>query len=434
MLADGGRFLFSERASAVNPANPHIVAEHILECVRQVQTTVARPGPPPATVHEKFSDLLDSMGMVELLLQLAEDYGTTPEAIEQAANRQYGTIWELAEALAAKVQPRSELEPKDIPKSQAGSTGKCWLVGSAATLPASLQSAEEINERIRRPHGWLQDRAGIQQRCIWDDQDPLSAAADTGRICLERAGLSGAAVGTLLVTSETPPLLLGLAAAIHQRLGLRSNVPALEIGNACTGFLAALWLARDLIARTDCVLIIAVEAASKYLQLKAGPEGDFAALFGDAAAACLLSDRPVGNQPVLLNDIVVGTDGTGAPLLQVKGWDNGSVSVGMMGKALSTRAVRAMAQATNALTQKHGLDISQVAAVISHGGNGRMPALLARQLRLPPGRVWSETADTGNLGSASLPVAWALRGPITGPVLWTAVGAGLTWGAALTGH
>jgi len=63
-----------------------------------------------------------------------------------------------------------------------------------------------------------------------------------------------------------------------------------------------------------------------------------------------------------------------------------------------------------------------------------MPALLARQLNLPPERVWSETAATGNLGTASLPVAWVAHQPVEAhPVVWAAVGAGLTWGAALVG-
>ncbi|HMC90424.1 MAG TPA: 3-oxoacyl-[acyl-carrier-protein] synthase III C-terminal domain-containing protein, partial [Gemmataceae bacterium] len=62
------------------------------------------------------------------------------------------------------------------------------------------------------------------------------------------------------------------------------------------------------------------------------------------------------------------------------------------------------------------------------------PSLLARKLGLPPERVWSETETTGNLGSASLPVAWAAReSRPPGPVICTAVGAGLTWGAAMLG-
>ncbi len=62
-----------------------------------------------------------------------------------------------------------------------------------------------------------------------------------------------------------------------------------------------------------------------------------------------------------------------------------------------------------------------------------MPRLLARQLELAPERVWSETAETGNPGSASLPVARAARGPVRWPMVWTAVGVGVQWGAALLG-
>jgi 3-oxoacyl-[acyl-carrier-protein] synthase III len=80
------------------------------------------------------------------------------------------------------------------------------------------------------------------------------------------------------------------------------------------------------------------------------------------------------------------------------------------------------------------LEVANV-TVVAHGGNGRMPALLARQLSLPPDRVWSETPRTGNLGSASVPVAWAAHAPRPrGRVAWTAVGAGLTWAAAILGR
>jgi 3-oxoacyl-[acyl-carrier-protein] synthase III len=438
MLAHGRRFFFSERAPAVNPADQQAVAEHLLARVRQVQIALAWPGPPAAGFHEKFADLLDSMGLVEFLLQLAEDFGTTPEIIEQAVNRQFGTIRELAGALLEKALtavPKSH-QPKTMLTAQVtgDSTGQCWLVGSAVSLPSTVQSAKEIDRRINHPEGWLLERTGIQQRRIWGEQDPLTEAAQAGRACLGQAGLSTDEVGALLVTTETPPLLVGLAAAIHQRLGLAPDIAALDIGGACTGFLAALWLARDLVGRAGSVLIIALEAASKYLHLVPGPDGEFAALFGDGAAACLLRNQPAGNNPVLLNDVVLGTDGSGASLLKVTRWEKGSVSVEMMGKALSSRAVRTMAQATGALATKHDLDLSQLAAVITHGGNGRMPPLLARHLGLPSERVWSETASTGNLGSASLPIAWALRGPVSRPVLWTAVGAGLTWGAALSGN
>jgi 3-oxoacyl-[acyl-carrier-protein] synthase III len=129
---------------------------------------------------------------------------------------------------------------------------------------------------------------------------------------------------------------------------------------------------------------------------------------------------------------VLGTNGAAGSLLRVEYEASRGAALHMDGPPLAQRAVRAMADAVRQMSARHGLNVEQLAAVVAHGGNGRMPALLARRLALPVERVWSETARTGNLGSASLPVAWASHdGPIRSPVMWTAVGAGLQWGAAL---
>jgi 3-oxoacyl-[acyl-carrier-protein] synthase III len=106
----------------------------------------------------------------------------------------------------------------------------------------------------------------------------------------------------------------------------------------------------------------------------------------------------------------------------------------MDGQALAERAIRAMAERVRELASAHGLVVGDLAAVVAHGGNGRMPALLARTLGVPAERVWSTAAQLGNLGSASLPAAWANRRPAPrGPVTWVAAGAGLTVAGALTG-
>lgn len=121
-------------------------------------------------------------------------------------------------------------------------------------------------------------------------------------------------------------------------------------------------------------------------------------------------------------------------LIQVHYWPAQGAQIHLQKTPLAIHAVRAMAQAVHGIARGKGLAIGELAAIVAHGGNGRMPAMLARQLQLCPERVWSETARTGNLGSASLPLAWVAHEAITdAPVVWTAVGAGLTWGAAVTG-
>jgi 3-oxoacyl-[acyl-carrier-protein] synthase-3 len=293
--------------------------------------------------------------------------------------------------------------------------------------------AEAISESLRRPAGWLESRAGIRGRRRWADQDPLAAAASAGRECLERAGVPAAAVGAVLVTGEAPPMLTGLAPALHHRLRLRSAAAAVEVGGACTGFLAAVRLAQGMFPGTGAVLIIAVEAPSRYLVTGPGPSGEAAALFGDGAAAALLTPRPAHGDAVALAEVMLGADGSAADLLRVERSLCGVPELHMDGPVLAGRAVRVMARAVRDLGTRHGVAVAGLRGVVAHGGNGRMPALLARQLGLPTERVWSETPTTGNLGAASLPAAWAARPPEKGPVAWVAFGAGITWAATVTG-
>src|SRR5205807_2210757 len=119
-------------------------------------------------------------------------------------------------------------------------------------------------------------------------------------------------------------------------------------------------------------------------------------------------------------------------ILQIEQSRSSGIEIRMRGTELAGRAIHVMAESVGELASRHGLDVRDLAGVVAHGGNGRMPALLALKLGLPAERVWSETSVTGNLGSASLPVAWAAHKPPKGPIIWTAVGAGLAWGAALT--
>jgi 3-oxoacyl-[acyl-carrier-protein] synthase-3 len=427
------------------------VAARLLDRVRLVQENLGQPTEPLPTPEARFSDLLDSMGMVEFLALVAEDFGVPVEVIEDSVGGRFGTIADLAVALeAAGVafsqkarpatapinSPRGEplLQSRPSSGARSSSPAAVWLATTAARLPDQVEPASQINAALGRPEGWLEGHAGIMQRRVWAGQDPLDAAAEAGRACLRKAGVAAEDVDALLVTSEAPPLLAGLASALHHRLGLQVATAALEVGGACTGTLAALWMGQALLSRTSVVLMISVEAAARYLLLQPGPSGEAAALFGDGAAAALLCNQSRGPAAIPLTEIVLGCDGDKHHLIDLRRSESGAIELHLDGGPLSTQAVLTMAQAVQDLLRKYGLQVGDLQAVVAHGGNGRLPALLARKLGLPEERVWSETQRTGNLGSASLPVGWCARSlPLTGPVIWTAVGAGLTWGAALLG-
>jgi 3-oxoacyl-[acyl-carrier-protein] synthase III len=411
---------------------------HVLHRLREVQVNL---GVDPAGDDSaaRLADEVDSMGLVELVAVLAEDCGVRPEAVEQAVGGRFGTAGELAEALAsAGLTFRAVGQASSLPDSPArklpAPRTTCWLSAATLRLPEAVESAEQLDARLGRPAGWLERHAGIRQRHVWASQDPLTTAAEAGLASLKNAGLLEEEVGALLVTSEAPPLLAGLAAALHHRLGLRPQTAALEVGGACTGFLAALWLARALVSQVGAVLIVAVEAPSVHLIVEPGDAGETAALFGDAAGAFLVSQRATEGSAIPLVDVGLIIDGAAGSLLRVEGSTRMGVRVGMEGVPLAARAVETMARAVREVVRETGHTLDGLAGVIVHGGNGRMADLVARQLGLAPERVWSRTAATGNLGSASLLAAWeAHRHDATGPVAWAAVGAGLIAGWALTG-
>jgi 3-oxoacyl-[acyl-carrier-protein] synthase-3 len=415
----------------------HELRLHLLTRLREVQRNLHGDVADNDEPHARFADVLDSMGMVEFVAVIADDCGVKPEAIEKAVGRDFGTIADLAAALTrAGIGPASQgsVSPHPHTPSLSRPEAVCgWLASTAVRLPKALESAAEIDRKLQRPPGWLESHAGIRQRGIWADEDPLAATAEAGCEALEKSGLKPAQVAALLVVSEAPPVLLGLAAALHHRLRLPGNAVALDIGGACTAFLTALWTAQAILPQREIVLIISVEAASRFLRVQPGPAGEAAALFGDAAAAMVMGRSAPAGQSVPLLEVSLAADGGQAALLQLHGASPDAVELRMRGTELAASAIHVMADSVEALAKRHGIEVAQLAAVIAHGGNGRMPALLARKLGLPPERVWSETPITGNLGSASLPVAWAARPPPKGPIIWTAVGAGLAWGAALTG-
>jgi 3-oxoacyl-[acyl-carrier-protein] synthase III len=440
--------------------SPETVKSQVLSLLRQVQVQLGDPEAQSGGEDTPFADLLDSMAMVEFIAAVAESCGVSPQKIEDCVNHEFTTVGQLAASLhAAGLIPNGGAEhsrhlhpsprssktfhpspphylPGSTPATHAYITsspaGTTWLAGTAVCMPKTVESADSVNNRLGRPPGWLERHAGICERRVWADQDPLEAVADAGRECLHRAGLRLTDVGALLVTSEAPPLLIGLAAAIHDRLKLRSSAVALEIGGACTGYLAALWVAQSLVQRVGLVLVVAVEAATEHLRVQPGASGEGAALFGDGAAAAVFAGQRTSGQAIPIMEVVLDADGSVGGVLKIERSPRGDVQIRMKRIELAGRAIDAMAQSAQEMARRHNVAVNDLAAVVAHGGNGRMPGLLARRLGVAPERVWSETARMGNLGSASIPVAWASRSLSSpGPVVWTAAGAGLTWGAAM---
>src|SRR5437763_7767456 len=105
---------------------------HLLRRLREVQENLGfeLAADDPAA---PLADEVDSMGLVELVAVLAEDSGVRPEVIEQAVGHRFGTVGELAEALAsAGLTFRSEAGVLETsagmpPVARRAERVGCWL-------------------------------------------------------------------------------------------------------------------------------------------------------------------------------------------------------------------------------------------------------------------------------------------------------------------
>jgi hypothetical protein len=99
--------------------NPDDLAAHLLRRLHEVQARLHLA--PAGDVSACFADVIDSMGLVEFIGQVAEDCGVESETIERAAGRRFSTVAALAQALhTAGLVPGGQSHKPEAPAKETG--------------------------------------------------------------------------------------------------------------------------------------------------------------------------------------------------------------------------------------------------------------------------------------------------------------------------
>ncbi len=303
-----------------------------------------------------------------------------------------------------------------------------FLRGFGSWLPERRVSNGEVAALVEATPEWILEMTGIEERRYAAETDTVAgmgllAAQD----CLEKTGATAAELGMILVSSGSSERFCpGPASEIAAGLGLAST-PALDLPIASAGSLVGLILAAHLAPAMGRVLVVGAEIMSRRIALT--PEGrNSAILFGDGAGAALV-DQAYGFARIV--DSCLFTDGASAEILSVR---DGQFA--MDGPAVIMQASRKIPRAINELLARNQVDASEVEVFLLHQANLNLIKRVAAALKAPPERFFSNIARYGNTSSASLPIAgdeWhgQQTGPIAGPLVFSAFGSGLNWGALL---
>lgn len=185
----------------------------------------------------------------------------------------------------------------------------------AIHLPERVETNEQLQAEFPQ---WdmqaIYEKTGIASRHIARDDECASdlAVAATEKLFAENA-IERESIDFLLLCTQTPDYPLPTTACLLQeRLGLRTNIGAIDFNLGCSGYVYGLSLADGLIrsGAANRILLLTAETYSKYID---SGDRSLRTIFGDGAAATLIEAK----EEQTLNAFQFGTDGSGADTLLV---------------------------------------------------------------------------------------------------------------------
>jgi 3-oxoacyl-[acyl-carrier-protein] synthase-3 len=303
------------------------------------------------------------------------------------------------------------------------------ILGLGHHVPPEVVPNGPIAERIGVDDAWIVKRTGIKSRRRALPGERLTDYATfAGRRALTDAGVDPLDIDLVLVATMTPDEITPNAAPVVANALGADNAGAIDIGAACTGWLAALRLAAGQVetGRAERVLVIGAELLTRITNFD---DPKTAALFGDGAGAVLVGCDGDGD----IGPIVMAADGGLADRITAS---HDKRVLEMDGHSTYQVAVKRLSEATVAAVARAGLELDDIDLFVYHQANGRIIRAVGERLDLEPAKVADYVAHMANTSAASIPLTLSLlredsRLRPCQKVLIAAIGAGFTWGAGI---
>lgn len=340
-------------------------------------------------------------------------------------------------------------------------------------VPEGVVTNERISRLMDTSDEWIRQRTGIEQRRYARKGTSSSDLGyEAAKRALAGASLEPAELDLIVFATMTPDHYFpGNGGLLAKRLGLDAT-HALDIRMQCAGFLSGLHVAdafirsgtyrRVLLVGAECHASLYPWSDAEWAVMFGDSEGpvspeafawgtaqrDRAVIFGDGAGAFVLEANESEDGRGFLG-FVMRTDGNHWDKLYVPGGGsasfpyfspemfaiNGTVPV-VEGRQVFRLATTAMPQIVREVLSTNGLGVEDLDLLLMHQANLRINEAVQKHLGLPDEKVFNNIQRYGNTTAATLPLVFheareagrAKPGDLVG---FTALGAGLHWGAGL---
>lgn len=265
----------------------------------------------------------------------------------------------------------------------------------------------------------IEKKVGIKQRhIVSEDETALDLACNAGKKILQNYDKN--LIDFLMLCTQSPDYYLPTSACILQdRLGLQTDIGAMDFNLGCSGFIYGLGLSKGLINSgiATNILLITSETYSKYIHPK---DRSNLSIFGDGAAAIIITK----SEKEKIFNFVLGTDGKGYKNLIVpnggmrcryqenaeeKVDQSGSIrtdnNLFMDGPEIFNFTIKKVPTVVSNVLEKNNLNLNNIDFVIFHQANSYILEYLRKKIKIPKEKFYINLENTGNTVSATIPIA-----------------------------
>lgn len=318
------------------------------------------------------------------------------------------------------------------------------IIGTGSYLPERILTNLELEKMVETSDEWITTRVGIKERRIArEDEFTSDMGFEAAQRALEAAGISAQEIDLILVATTTPDYVFPSTAAIIQHKLKAGEAAAFDFQAACTGFLYGLSIAKGYIEAGiyHNILLIAAEKLSSVTNYT---DRNTCVLFGDGAAAAIISSKGVG---FAIQEVCLGADGEVGAAIKIPAGgcrkpasletvQNNEHTIVMQGTEVFKHAVRRMENAAKDCLIKAQMPEDAIDWLIPHQANERIIDAVAKRFGIGEEKVFKTVHKYGNTSASA--VAIALDELIREQeikagdnMLLVAFGAGFTWGASI---
>lgn len=324
------------------------------------------------------------------------------------------------------------------------------IVGLGHYVPETVITNQYLSTVMDTTDEWIVERTGIHERRWVDPTKDTVAnmAAKATRMALKRANLTEKDIEFIVFATITPDYFFpGSGVLLQRELGLE-GIGAMDVRNACSGFIYALSTA-DMFIRSGMyktILVIGAEIQSTALDVTTRGR-NVSVIFGDGAGAAILqaSDKPgvlsthLHSDGKYAEELYVKDPGSSRPR-EVRQpeqiLDTTDFKVVMNGNQVFKHAVVRFMEVINEALSANGITKEQINLLVPHQANLRISQFIQQKMALRDDQVYNNIMRYGNTTAASIPIAlseaWQEgRVKENDVICLAAFGSGFTWASAL---